>query len=63
MAEQGGTEADPQEVADKIYQCATSETPTHNPVGSDAEMLVDMMNATSRQGFLNQLKAMLFPQQ
>ena len=61
MAAQGGKEADPQEVADKIYECATSETPTHNPVGADAEMLVEMMNAASRQSFLDQLKAMLLP--
>ena len=37
MASQGGTVADPQEVADKIFECATSATPIHNPVGSDSE--------------------------
>ena len=61
MASQGGQEADPQEVADKIYECATSETPVHNPVGADAEMLVGMMGAAQRQEFLDQMAQMLLP--
>jgi len=63
MAMQGGTEADPQEVADKIYECATAETPIHNPVGADAEMLTWMMSAQPRQGFLDKMEQMLLPQQ
>ena len=55
----GGPPADPQEVADKIYECATSETPIHNPVGSDAEMIVGMMSAGPRQAFLDQLEQIL----
>jgi len=62
MASQGGTEADPQEVADKIYECATSETPIHNPVGADAEMIAGMMSPTSRQDFLDKMEQMLLPQ-
>ena len=63
LASPEGTPADPQEVADRIYECATSDTPVHNPVGKDAEMLVGMMNgADSRQAFLDQLEAMLAPQ-
>jgi NAD(P)-dependent dehydrogenase (short-subunit alcohol dehydrogenase family) len=61
MANQGGVEADPQEVADKIFECATSETPVHNPVGSDAIMLAGMMGQASRQDFLDKLGQMVLP--
>ena len=63
MAEQGGTVADPQEVADKIYECATSATPVHNPVGADAEMLSGMMSVGSRQDFLDKMEELLLPPQ
>jgi NAD(P)-dependent dehydrogenase (short-subunit alcohol dehydrogenase family) len=62
MGNAGGKEADPQEVADKIFECATSSTPVHNPVGADAEMLVGMMGAGARQDFLDKLEGMLLPQ-
>ena len=62
MAEQGGAVADPQEVADKIFECATRETPIHNPVGSDSQMLVGMMGNPPRQPFLEQMAQMLIPQ-
>lgn len=53
---------DPQDVADKIYECATQYTPIHNPVGSDAEMLVGMIAAAeSRQAFIEQVKPLLMP--
>lgn len=61
MASQGGEVADPQEVADKIFECATSDTPIHNPVGSDAEMIVGMLQSGSRQDFINQFEQMVFP--
>ncbi len=61
MANQGGVEADPQEVADKIYECATSDTPVHNPVGSDAIMLTGMRGQSSRQDFLDKLGQMVLP--
>lgn len=61
MAAQGGKEADPQEVAEKIYECATKETPVHNPVGADAEMLAEMMSGGPRQDFLNKLASMVLP--
>lgn len=61
MGNQGGTVADPQEVADKIFECATCETPTHNPVGSDSEMLVGMMEGGPRQNFINQFEEMVLP--
>jgi NAD(P)-dependent dehydrogenase (short-subunit alcohol dehydrogenase family) len=63
LASQDGATADPQEVADRIYACATSDTPVHTPVGADAQILVGMMNdAESRQAFLDQLEAILAPQ-
>ena len=61
MAAQGGAEADPQEVADKIYECATSETPIHNPVGSDAEMLAQMKASMPQQAFLDQIAELALP--
>ncbi len=61
MAMQGGQEADPQEVADKIYECASSDTPVHNPVGSDAIMLAEMMGQASRQDFLSKLERIVLP--
>lgn len=63
MAAQGGQVADAQEVADKIYECAThADAPVHNPIGSDAQMLVGMMDgAPSRQDFLDQMAGMLIP--
>ena len=63
MAMQGGEEADPQEVANKIYECATSDTPVHNPIGADAEMLAGMISPTPRQDFLDKLEPMLLPPQ
>lgn len=63
MDAQGGSKADPQEVADKIYECATSETPVHNPVGADAEMLAQMKASMPHQEFLNKLAGMLLPPQ
>ncbi|MEM7310865.1 MAG: SDR family oxidoreductase [Planctomycetota bacterium] len=61
MANEGGAVADPQEVAERIFECATTSTPIHNPVGADAEMLVAMMSAGPRQSFLEQLEAMVLP--
>ena len=63
MQQQGGKDADPQDVADKIYECVTTETPIHNVVGADAEMLMGMMNSMSRQEFINQMAAMLTPKE
>jgi NAD(P)-dependent dehydrogenase (short-subunit alcohol dehydrogenase family) len=61
MQKQSGKVSDPQEVADKIYECATTETPVHNIVGSDAEMLYSMMNNVPRQEFIDQVENMLTP--
>jgi len=63
MQKQGGEEADPQEVADKIYECATTKTPVHNIVGADAEMLMNMKKSMSHQDFIDEMGKMLTPQE
>ena len=63
MQKQAGKVADPQEVADKIFECATTDTPVHNIVGSDAHMLFELMKDVSRQDFIDQLEVMLTPQE
>jgi hypothetical protein len=50
-------------VADKIHECATADTPVHNPVGADAQMLISMMGNAPRQDFLDKLEGMLLPPQ
>ena len=61
MQEQSGKVADPQEVADKIFECVTTETPVHNIVGADAEMLKGMIDSMPRQQFIEALDNMLLP--
>ncbi|MBP0003386.1 MAG: hypothetical protein J7642_06645 [Cyanobacteria bacterium SBC] len=56
-----GTTPDPARVADKIYQCATSETPIHNIVGDDAEQIVNLKNSMPHQAFLDRMSEMLLP--
>jgi NAD(P)-dependent dehydrogenase (short-subunit alcohol dehydrogenase family) len=63
MQKQSGKVADPQEVADKIFECTTSDTPVHNIVGADAEMLKGMMDSMPRQQFIDQLNEMLLPKE
>ena len=58
---QGGDTADPQEVADKIFECATTDTPVRNPVGKDAEMIMGMMGGPDRQEFLDKVEPLLIP--
>ena len=57
----GSTPADPQEVADRIFVCATQDTPLHNPVGTDADMIMSMMATPPRQEFLDKLEPMILP--
>ena len=59
----GGTPQDPQEVADKIYECVTAdEVPVHNPVGADAERLSGLIDSLpSRQAFVDAMEHMLLP--
>ncbi|MEX3010312.1 SDR family oxidoreductase [Hoeflea sp. TYP-13] len=61
MASESGKIADPQEVADRVYACATSEMPIHSPTGADAEMLIAMMGQDNRQDFLDRIGTMLVP--
>ena len=58
---EGGATADHQEVADKIYECATEDTPVHNPVGADAQMLMQLMGGAPRQEFIVKMEEMLLP--
>ena len=57
----GSTPADPQEVADRIFACATQDTPVHNPVGKDAEMIMSMMAGPPRQEFLDKVEPLILP--
>ncbi|MDE0270225.1 MAG: SDR family NAD(P)-dependent oxidoreductase, partial [Gammaproteobacteria bacterium] len=57
----GEQTADPQEVADMIYRCATEDMPVHNPCGSDAEMLVGLSQSPGRQPFYDNLTGLLLP--
>jgi NAD(P)-dependent dehydrogenase (short-subunit alcohol dehydrogenase family) len=61
VSSEGGDTADPQEVADKIFECATEVTPVHNPVGNDAQLLMTMMGGPGRQAFLDQAEPLLLP--
>ena len=57
----GERTADPQEVADLIYRCATQDMPVHNPCGTDAEMLVGLSQSPGRQVFYDNLAGLLLP--
>ena len=58
---EGGETADPQEVADMIFACATTDMPVHNPCGSDAELIMSMTGGPPRQEFLERLQPLLAP--
>ena len=53
--------ADPNEVSDLIFECATADTPVHNPVGADARMLLDMKASMPHEEFLGRIAEMLVP--
>ena len=58
----GGAAQDPQMVADKIYECATEDTPVHNPVGADAEMLNGLIDSSAhREAFVDAMAGRLLP--
>ena len=58
----GGAPQDPQLVADKIYVCATEDTPVHNPVGADAEMFMHLINTSdTREAFIDVIAGRLLP--
>ncbi len=52
MKRAGGKPADPADVADLIYRCATEDMPIHNVAGPDAEALAQQMADVPRQQFL-----------
>lgn len=61
MSTQGGQVANPQDVADKIFVCATQETLITNPVGNDALQLVGVMKQKSEAEFYAMLKQLTVP--
>ncbi|WP_295895756.1 SDR family oxidoreductase [uncultured Vibrio sp.] len=61
MQHHSGKDANPQDVADRIYQCAVQEMPVHNEVGSDASMLLGMKLSMPREEFLQKMQEMLLP--
>ena len=61
VSAEGGDTADPQEVADMIYACATEDRPVHNQVGSDAELIMSMIGAPPRQEFIEKAEPLLLP--
>ena len=58
-----GEPQDPQEVAERIYECVTAgDVPVHNPVGADARRLVGLMESSpTRQDFIVAMERMLLP--
>jgi len=58
---EGGDTADAQEVADRIYACATTDTPVHNPCGKDAKLIMRMTGGPPRQEFLDNVQPLLAP--
>lgn len=61
MRQQGEQKSDPQEVADKIYHCATEETPVHNVSGADAEAIKQMLTTMPESEFMKTISDMLVP--
>ncbi len=58
---EGGETADPQEVADMIYACATTDMPVHNPCGKDAQFLMSLSGGPPRQEWLDKIEPLLLP--
>lgn len=58
---EGGETADPQEVADMIFACATTDMPVHNPCGKDAQFIMSLTGGPPRQDFLDKVQPLLAP--
>lgn len=58
---EGGGTADPQEVADRIFECSTTDSSVRNLVGSDAERIMGLMGNPDRQAFLDEVEPLLIP--
>ncbi|MBI1494511.1 SDR family oxidoreductase [Halocynthiibacter styelae] len=61
MRAQGGSEPNPELVAEKVFECVTQDTPIHNTVGADADMMLSMLETMPHQDFLDQMAKMLLP--
>ncbi|WP_068475710.1 SDR family oxidoreductase [Saccharicrinis aurantiacus] len=62
LRSQGNGESDPQEVANKIYLCATEETPVHNVSGDDAEAMRNMLKTMPENEFMKMISDMIVPE-
>ncbi|GAD79975.1 SDR family oxidoreductase [Vibrio ezurae] len=62
MRQQGTRESDPHEVADKIYQCVTEDTPVHNVSGSDAEAILQMKKSMPEDQLMKAVSDMFVPE-
>ncbi len=58
---EGAPAPNSQDVSDLIYKCSTEETPIHNVVGADAQMIAQMRDSMSDHEFLTQMEGMLLP--
>ncbi|QIZ75772.1 SDR family oxidoreductase [Ferrimonas lipolytica] len=61
MMQQGNQQADPAEVAEKIYQCVTESTPVHNVSGVDAQQVLEMKQTLPKAALLATLSQVLVP--
>lgn len=61
MSKQGGQIADPQDVADKIFECSTQDTPITNIVGNDAAGLMAMKKGKNEEELFAILKGLTLP--
>lgn len=52
MANEGGTPSNPQEVADRIYEGATTDTPVTSMVGSDAVAIQELKTTMTEPDFM-----------
>lgn len=62
MIEQGNQTSDPQEVADKVFKCATEKTPIHNVSGKDAEDMRNMLKTMPENELMKMISDMIVPE-
>lgn len=62
MSLESGSKSDPQEVADKVYECATEKTPIHNVSGKDAEAMLHLKQSKSEEELMKTISDMLIPE-
>lgn len=61
MRQQGDQESDPQEVAEKVYECATEDTPIHNVSGDDVQAVLHMKKTMSEDELMKTISDMFVP--